>query len=144
MSREASMGDDTSFGGLSLSLGDSDSGKGTTESQEQKPSIFGSFSTPATPTTTTTFGGGLVKPAAGFGAFSNLQVSSSASPNANTNTVTATDQKPSSAFGQLPFGQPSFGKPSFGQSGFGQSGFGQSGFGTKSTVNIPASTSTSE
>jgi nucleoporin NUP159 len=137
MSREASMSDDTSFGGLSLGLGENNNNGSDGKDEQQKTGIFGSFSPPAAPTTTTFGGngGGFLKPAAGFGAFSSYQ-SSGSGLGGNPTATTGSDQKPSSAFGQSSFGQSSFGK-----SGFGQSGFGQSGFGVKPAVPVPATTS---
>lgn len=132
MTREASMSDGTapSFGGLSLG-GES---SGTTDNKP-KPGIFGSFDT--TPSTnqapTTSAFGGLIKPAQGFGAFSNFESAASASPFSQEKPAVSAFSSPPqsashSAFGQTGFGKPAFGQPGFGQA-FGQPSFGQSSFG---------------
>ncbi|KAF9463874.1 hypothetical protein BDZ94DRAFT_1282304 [Collybia nuda] len=129
ISREASMSDSApSFGGLSFGLGESNDGP----SKSNKPGIFGTLSPPPTATAASSAFGGTMKPAAGFGAFSNLQTTQtpaisnepaklSTAPSSAFGSTTSTP----SAFSQSSFGQSSFGKPAFGQSAFGQSSFGK-------------------
>ncbi|KAF8072173.1 hypothetical protein FPV67DRAFT_924861 [Lyophyllum atratum] len=137
MSREASMSDATpSFGGMGL-------GEPNDPSKPAKSGgIFGSAQ-PTAPSTTTTssFGGGPIRPATGFGAFSAFS-SSQTSPA----TSTTTEQKPPSAqpststFGTSSKPASAFGQSAFGTSGFGQSAFGQSTFGKPAVP--PATTTT--
>lgn len=127
MTREASMSDGTApaFGGLSLGGGSLDTG-------DKKPqtSIFGSFgTTPSTNQPASSAFGGLIKPAQGFGAFSNFGSAASADTSSQEKpSVSAfsslSPPTPHSAFGQTGFGKPAFGQPSFGQTSFGQTGFG--------------------
>ncbi|OCH90355.1 hypothetical protein OBBRIDRAFT_755181 [Obba rivulosa] len=159
---DAMASDDAGTDSLSLGgLG----GLGGTPSDKPKTGfgggIFGQPST--TPTTSpsqpSAFGGGVLRPATGFGAFANQNPSpfslGSAAPTTSafgsavgatpTQDATKTETKPSSAFGQpafgqssfgtptastpSTFGQPAFGQPAFGKPAFGQPAFGQSGFG---------------
>lgn len=145
ITQEASMSDSTTgFGGLSLG----------TAASETKPvnSMFGSFGTPATTSNQTEsgpFGGGVVKPASGFGAFGGLKTSGAFDSNGKPpSTVTAfaspVSQTSSSGFGQTSFGQQAFGQTGFGsnsgKSTFGQPAFGKTSFGTTpATTMAPAS-----
>ncbi|EAU85586.2 hypothetical protein CC1G_06299 [Coprinopsis cinerea okayama7 len=152
MTREASMADDTpSFGGLSL-------GSSNTTSNSSKPSaggMFGSFGNSNNSTTGSAFGnttgGGILKPATGFGAafganpdspFSKPSAPAVSAFGASATPATSAFAKPATApaFGQTGFGTSSaapatstFGKPAsapaFGQTGFGTSAFGQPSFG---------------
>ncbi|KAF9000641.1 hypothetical protein BDQ17DRAFT_1426983 [Cyathus striatus] len=153
ITREASMQDSTpSFGGLSLG-GESDNDS----KPKNNAGIFGSFgsSTPAKAEPVSAFGN-IVKPATGFGAFSNFKTPS-ASVNTTNNAPAKAESssflKPATGFGAFgdsqmssastisatpstsqpashsSFGTSSFGKAAFGQSAFGQSSFGQTGFG---------------
>ncbi|KAF5326909.1 hypothetical protein D9619_004355 [Psilocybe cf. subviscida] len=137
MTREASMSDSTptfsgGFGGLGL-------GGGHPTDPKASNNMFGSFgaspaSTPAAQTSSG-FGGSLLKPATGFGAFAAGKTTSAFS-NPAPPTVSAfgsapastTALAPGSGFGQSGFGaaaaNPSFGKPAFGQPAFGSSTFG--------------------
>ncbi|KII89617.1 hypothetical protein PLICRDRAFT_557766 [Plicaturopsis crispa FD-325 SS-3] len=122
----------SSFGGLSLGGADS--------SKPAKTSPFGSGAnmfgqpaqSPSPPDTSATqsSGGNVIKPAAGFGAFSNLGSSFGSAPITQPSS-TETPKPASSAFGKTGFStnQPAFGQSSFGQSSFGQSSFGRSSFG---------------
>ncbi|KAJ7284651.1 hypothetical protein C8J57DRAFT_1670165 [Mycena rebaudengoi] len=145
-----SMGEVTpsAFGGLSLG-GSSDSNS----QSDDKPravggGMFGSSPSPLplppnhpanqpSPATPSAFGGtGVVKPAAGFGAFGAVSSGAFGNPNSNAfgggggafsggafggGSSNAGDSKPAA----------SGASPAFGKSGFGQSGFGQTGFGAK-------------
>lgn len=82
---------------------------------------------------------GAIKPASGFGAFSNLNSQPNAfGTMASKETNTSEAAKPASAFGKSGFEAKSsgaFGQPAFGHSNFGQSGgsaFGKSSFGVTS------------
>ncbi|TDL16488.1 hypothetical protein BD410DRAFT_902018 [Rickenella mellea] len=130
------------FGGLSL-------GGGSEPKAKTEGGIFGSFAQPSTTVQpqsafgTTGFGGSIVKPASGFGAFSNLgnQSQSTTTP-APPNPEPS---KPSSAFGTSSFGakpQSGFGQTAFGQSSFGQPAFGSSGFGSSTPSTTAAATPT--
>ncbi|KAF8150734.1 hypothetical protein B0H34DRAFT_801662 [Crassisporium funariophilum] len=123
MTREASMSDSTpGFGGLGL-------GSAHTSDSNAVNSMFGSFTTvrasdqSETPLTSA-FGGGLVKPASGFGAFNNLKTSNNFEMNKPAANAFSTPAQPSSAFGQSGFASPAFGKSSFGQPAFGKPSLG--------------------
>jgi len=152
ITQEASMSDDTpGFGGLSL---------GSTTSTDSKAvnSMFGSFGLPSTPSSQTepssTFGGGgLLKPATGFGAFSGLTSSGAFDPNnkpaSSVNAFSSPTPKASnnsSGFGQTGFTQPAFGQTAFGSTSFGKPAFGQpalgkTGFGASSATTTPTTSS---
>lgn len=130
MTREASMSDSTpAFGGLS-SLGSAH------PTGNAVNSMFGSFgqsqNDTASKEATTAFGGSLVKPATGFGAFGALTSNSPFANNKPPPTAVSAfaplnqPQQPatSSGFGQSGFATSAFGKPSFAQPSFGQSSFG--------------------
>ncbi|KIL59565.1 hypothetical protein M378DRAFT_169073 [Amanita muscaria Koide BX008] len=136
ITREASMSDETSLGGLSL-------GGDQTDSRPKSGGVFGSFATPTNSTSTASGFDGIVKPATGFGAFSNYQSQQSTTPTSNdANKSTFSVAGPASAttspgqpvFSQSGFGKPSFGQSSFGQSSFGQPSFGKPGFSTATTT----------
>ena len=116
MTREASMSDSTpGFGGLSLgSAAPSDSGAVN--------SMFGSFGSQATTnqSTASAFGGSVVKPPSGFGAFGNLKTSGAFDKPATTPTANAFATPPSQTPNTSGFGQSGFASSSFGKSGFGQ------------------------
>ncbi|KAF8969236.1 hypothetical protein BDZ97DRAFT_1796720 [Flammula alnicola] len=128
MTREASMSDSTpGFGGLSL-------GSATPSDDNAVNSMFGSFSTAPSATTTTSnqtsaFGGSIVKPASGFGAFGSFKPNSvfeSTKPETPTTSPFGAPSQPptSSGFGQSGFASPAFGKSSFGQPSFGKPSLG--------------------
>ncbi|RDB29456.1 hypothetical protein Hypma_014815 [Hypsizygus marmoreus] len=135
MSREESMSDSTpGLGGLSLG-GMGLGRESTSDDAKAKPGggMFGSFpAAVAAPTTTTAFGGGAIKPASGFGAFSSYQ------PATTTGEEKKTGGETTSAFGALAKPVSSgFGQPAFGASGFGQPAFGQSAFGKPAVPATP-------
>jgi nucleoporin NUP159 len=113
---------------VSLTLGGGGDGddKINTDADPKKSGIFGT-PVPPVPTTTTTFGDGIVKPAAGFGAFSNFRTSTEQTKSGSDPT---SNSSPSSSTGTSAFGAPStFGKSSFGSAGASAgSGFGQVAF----------------
>ncbi len=120
ITREASMSDETtSLGGLSLGHDET-----AAQSKSVGGGVFGSFSPP--PTATTSAFGGVIKPATGFGAFSNYQTTTpstatndaSKSPFSAAGSTSTTPTQP--AFGQTGFAKPTFGQPAFGQPSFGK------------------------
>ena len=126
ITREASMSDETtSLGGLSL-------GSDQTTPQSKNGGIFGSMSSPPNSATTSAFGD-VIKPATGFGAFSNYQ---SSTPSATTNAPKSPFIAPGSAsttptqpaFGQTGFAKPTFNQPAFGQPSFGKTTAESGGF----------------
>lgn len=132
MTREASMSDGTSpgFGGLTLG------GSNDTPDNKPKPSIFGSFgTTPTSQSSTTSAFGGVIKPAQGFGAFSNFSSGSSTSSSQAAPAVSAFSSPPSTSTTHSAFGQTSFGA----KSPFSQPSFGQTGFGKPTTSASPSS-----
>ena len=163
MSDAAEYDNGSKFGGLSLSA---DSGN-KDSSGKAFNSMFGNFSKPSESTQgssqsnastsgTQSFGAfgsiqgsSFLKPATGFGAFSNYKPQNvetkseepkeapKQSPAFGTSGFGVA--KPTSAFGQPSFGQSAFGKPSFGQPAFGQPSFGTSGFGKPSFGNASSS-----
>lgn len=152
-SPEAEMADDSGAGGGfgGLSLGISTTAKPSQEGATNK--MFGSFGQPSTQPPTSSFGAvsspsgsfgtfgsasgiSFLKPATGFGAFSNKPAESKQEAANLPETP-----KPSHAFGSSSFGsptpQPAFGQTAFGQSSFGQSSFDKPSFGA---VASPAAT----
>ncbi|KAF7773390.1 hypothetical protein Agabi119p4_5557 [Agaricus bisporus var. burnettii] len=123
MTREASMSDGTAPGFGTLSLGG-----GGSEVSDSKPKtgIFGSFGpAPSTSQPATPAFGGPIRPAQGFGAFSNYSsttpTSGSSQEKSSSSAFSSTPQPAAHpAFGQTGFAKPSFGQPSFGQTGFGK------------------------
>ncbi|KAF8907368.1 hypothetical protein CPB84DRAFT_1822580 [Gymnopilus junonius] len=146
ITREASMSDATpALDGMSLG------GAHPTDSNVAN-SMFGSFSTP--PATaqkdTTSFGGSLIKPATGFGAFGSFKSTGAFDVNkTSVSTTTSAFGAPSqptampSGFGQSGFASPSFGKTSFGQPAFGQTSFGASATPSASTSAFGSSNTSS-
>ncbi|KAG5646794.1 hypothetical protein DXG03_002171 [Asterophora parasitica] len=118
MSREASMSDSTpSLGGIAL-------GESNDPSKPVKSGgIFGSLP-PASTSTTSSFSGGPIKPATGFGAFNNTPPPTTTAPSdqqpATTTSPFLTAPKPAPGSGQSSFGTSSFGQPGFGQTAFGK------------------------
>ena len=117
MTREASMSDSTpGFGGLSL-------GGAAPSDPSAVNNMFGSFGSQATTTnqsTTSAFGGSIVKPASGFGTFGNLKTSGAFDKPATTPIANAFAAPPSQTTTTSGFGQSGFASSSFGKSGFGQ------------------------
>ncbi|KAF4613917.1 hypothetical protein D9613_007855 [Agrocybe pediades] len=139
VTREASMSDSTpAFGGLSLG--------GSHPTGNAVNTMFGTFGQPVNDTpkeTTSAFGGSLLKPAAGFGAFGALSSNSPFANNKPTPTTVSAfapiaQSQPttsmSSGFGQTGFATPAFGKPSFVQPAFGQSAFSSNATTTTSSI----------
>ena len=120
ITREASMSDETtSLGGLSLG-----NDQTTTQSENVGGGIFGPLSSPPNSAATSSFGSA-IKPATGFGAFSNYQsptppatVNAPKSPFAAAGSASTTPTQP--AFGQSGFPKPTFAQPTFGQPSFGK------------------------
>lgn len=158
---EDPMSADTSanagLGGLSLG----DEKPPSNADKEKSAGIFGAPQ-PTPESASPAFGsssafGSAIKPATGFGAFSNITTTPSAFGGNFTISSTgdnnsATPPKPSPAFGSTGFGStptttPSasgFGQSSFGSKpAFGQSAFGQSAFGGSPTPNPAVASSTS-
>jgi nucleoporin NUP159 len=114
MTREASMSDSTpGFGGLSL-------GSAAPSDSNAVNSMFGGFGSQTTTNqpTPSAFGGSIVKPASGFGAF--VKTSGAFDKPATTPTANAFAAPPSQTPAASGFGQSGFASSSFGKSGFGQ------------------------
>ena len=128
ITREASMSDETtSLGGLSLG-----NDQTTAQSKNVSGGVFGSLSSPPNSATTSAFGDA-VKPATGFGTFSNYQnptppATSNAPKSPFTAAGSASTTPTQPAFGQTGFAKPSFTQPSFGQPSFGKTSAESGGF----------------